>query len=130
MISFAEKMKWPYLAEARKTLNDFVQQGTPVDIRTWDWVSGLGLPGSMFPLTLMFGLHQACPLLNKAAPAGIVQLRQANFGFVFPQVSYWRSRSIVGMVLAVVLDFLEIGAGLGRVCRPLGFQLIRRLPHS
>lgn len=84
MISFAEKMKWPYLAEARKTLNDFVQQGTPVDVRTRDWVLGLGLPGSMFPLTLMFSLHQACPSLNKAAPAGTVQLRHANFRFVFP----------------------------------------------
>ncbi|OBT72270.1 hypothetical protein VF21_07961 [Pseudogymnoascus sp. 05NY08] len=94
MMSFAEKMKWPYLAEARKTLNDFVQQGTPVDIRTWDWVAGMALSGSMFPLTLMFGLHQACPSLNKTAPAGTVQLRHANFGMVFNQVSYWRSRSI------------------------------------
>ncbi|KFZ06643.1 hypothetical protein V501_07206 [Pseudogymnoascus sp. VKM F-4519 (FW-2642)] len=83
LLSFAEKMKWPYLAEARKTLNDFVQQGTPVDIRTWDWVAGMALPGSMFPLTLMFGLHQACPSLNMTAPAGTVQLRHANFGMVF-----------------------------------------------
>ncbi|OBT67348.1 hypothetical protein VE03_03016 [Pseudogymnoascus sp. 23342-1-I1] len=72
MMSFAEKMKWPYIAEAPKTLNDFMQQGTPVDIRTWDWVAGLALPRSMFPTTLMFGLHQACPTLNKIAPAGTV----------------------------------------------------------
>jgi hypothetical protein len=113
IISFAEKMKWPYLAEARKTLNDFVQHGTPVDIRTWDWVAGMALPGSMLPLTLMFGLHQACPSLNKAAPAGTVLLRHANFGFVFTQVSYWRSRSIIGKVLAVLPDLHEIGGWVG-----------------
>lgn len=113
IISFAEKMKWPYLAEARKTLSEFVQHGTPVDIRTWDWVAGMALPASMLPLTLMFGLHQACPSLNKAAQAGTVLLRHANFGFVFTQVSYWRSRSIIGKVLAVLPDLHEIGGSVG-----------------
>ena len=122
MMSFAEKMQWPFLAEARKTLNDLVQQGTPVDIRTWDWAAGLALPGSMFPMTLMFGLHQACPSLNKAAPAGTVQIRHANFGFVFTQVSYWRSRSIIGKVLAVVPDIHEIGGWVGPCMSPTGLE--------
>lgn len=104
MISFAEKMQWPFIAEARKTLDDFVQFGTNVDIRTWDWVAGLALPGSIFPLTLMFGLHQACPSLSSSAPTGTIQFLHPNFGFVFPQVSYWRSRSVIGRVLAVLPD--------------------------
>jgi len=53
MMSFAEKMKWSCITEARKTLNDFLQSGKQVDIRTWEWVAGLSLLGSFFPLTLM-----------------------------------------------------------------------------
>lgn len=122
MLSFAETMKWPFLAEARKTLNDFVQDGTPVDIRTWDWAAGLALPGAIFPMTLMFGLHQACPSLKKISPAGAIQIRHANFGFVFTQVSYWRSRSIIGKVLAVLPDIHEIGGWVGPCMPPTGLE--------
>jgi hypothetical protein len=125
MISFAEKMKWPFIAEARKTLNDFLQSGKQIDIRTWDWVAGLALPGSIFPLTLMFGLHQASPSLNKTPPGGTVQAHHANFGLVFPQVSYWRSRSIIGRVFAVVPDTHEICGWVGPCMSPIGLETYR-----
>lgn len=125
MISFAEKMKWPFIAEARKTLNGFLQSGEQVDVRTWDWVAGLALPGSIFTLTLMFGLHQASPSLSKTPPDGTVQIRHANFGLVFPQISYWRSRSIIGRVLAVVPDIHEICGWVGPCMSPTGLETYR-----
>jgi hypothetical protein len=125
MIFFAEKMKWPFLAELRQTLNDFLQLSKGLDVRTWDWVVGLTLPGSIFPLTLLFGVHQACPSLNMSPPEGNVQIRHGNFGLVFPQVSYWRNRSIIGRVLAVLPSVHEIGGWVGPCISPIGLESYR-----
>jgi hypothetical protein len=115
MISFAEKMEWPYLAEAREflqPLTDTTAVVSGVPIRLWDWIFGLVLPGMAFAVTLMYGLHQCCKS-TKETLTGSVWVREPNYGFILPQVSYWRSRSVLGRVLAPLAGVHNVGGWVG-----------------
>jgi hypothetical protein len=115
MISFAEKMKWPYLDEAREflqTLTDTTAVVSGLGIRLWDWIMGLVLPGMAFAVTLMYGLQQSCKS-TKERLTGSVWVRETNYGFILPQVSYWRSRSVLGRVLAPLVGVHNVGGWVG-----------------
>ncbi|TAQ90687.1 hypothetical protein B7494_g957 [Chlorociboria aeruginascens] len=116
LISFAEKMRWPYLYEAQTYLESLLKNEGPVggvDIRLWDWIMGLVLPGSYFAVTLFFSLYQSSRTTKEAPAPGTVKVRQPNFGFVFPQISYWRSRSVLGRVLSPLGGVYNIGGWVG-----------------
>jgi hypothetical protein len=126
MVAFAERMKWPYLAEVRDSLDDFINGGdTKLDIRTWDWVAGLPLPGAFFPVTLLFGLHQCSPSVKDSPPEGTVQIRESSYGLTLPHASYWRSRSILGKVLAPLDGVHDIGGWVGPCPTPSNMTTLK-----
>lgn len=118
MLAFAEKMRWPYITEARHTLDDFVNgRDVALGLDAWGWIARLPLPGAYFSTTLLFGLIQCCRSLSNSLQT--VRIRESSFGIVFPKVSYWRSRSILGKVLAPLDGVHDIGGWIGPCPPPL-----------
>ena len=111
MLFFAEKIKWPYLFEVHEALDAYCNDGTTkLDLATWEWMAGLIHPGFSFAPNLLFGVVQASE--SVVGPPRNIQLNmnESNFGIVVPHVSYWRSRSVLGRVLAP-LEGVEVVAG-------------------
>ena len=103
IVKFAEEMQWPYLNEiqatGKKLLGPDVSQ-LAIDIRTFDWLNGLTLPGAFFPMAIVGTLYAMSPSLHSRMPSAIIQARKGCYGIVYPQASYWSVRSIVGKVMA------------------------------
>ncbi|KAK2018744.1 hypothetical protein LZ32DRAFT_653516 [Colletotrichum eremochloae] len=103
ILAFAEEMRWPYLSEIRETARKLLASEASkmaLDIRTWDWLGGLVLPGAMFPLAVIGTLYSMSPTLSTRMPGTTVKIHRGNYGIVYPQASYWTARSVLGKVLA------------------------------
>jgi len=103
ILKFAEEMQWPYLSEIQEMGKKLLSpEGANVTLpmRAWDWYCGLVLPGAMFPLATIGTLYTMSATLRTRLPAAHVQMRNGNYGLVYPQASYWAIRSILGKVLA------------------------------
>ncbi|KAK6226119.1 TPR domain containing protein [Colletotrichum tabaci] len=126
ILRFAEEMQWPYLSEIRETAAKWLTPEASniiIDIRAWDWMGGLVLPGTMFPMAMIGTLYGMSPTLRTRLPSAIVKSRHGNYGIVYPQASYWRVRSVLGKVLAplsLVEKDDEAAAAAGRKIKCLG----------
>ncbi|TQN72551.1 Heterokaryon incompatibility protein S, partial [Colletotrichum shisoi] len=103
ILRFAEEMQWPYLSEIREMATKWLTPEASniiIDIRAWDWMGGLVLPGALFPMAMIGTLYGMSPTLRTRLPSAIVKSRHGNYGIVCPQASYWRVRSVLGKVLA------------------------------
>lgn len=103
IVKFVEEMKWPYADEVRVMANTLLSdKGSQlaVDTRVWEWTSGLVLPGAMYPMAMLGVIYNMSTTLQPQMPSATVQARKGNYGIVYPQASYWSSRSILGKVLA------------------------------
>ena len=114
MLHFAERMRWPHIDEAREILERFALDGqSNLGVRTWEWMAGLVLPGSMFAASILFGLVAASPSIVNSPLEGGFDLSESNYGFLLSKVSYWRARSVVGRVLAPLVGVNECGGWIG-----------------
>ncbi|KAL3487874.1 hypothetical protein BJX62DRAFT_186156 [Aspergillus germanicus] len=118
-------MQWPFIAEVQATIDAWLKQSKPMGLQnyTWDWLTGLAFPGSFFPLTIMVGLLQASPwFVRMGGLKGMLKVSPGNFRIVIPQVSYWRNRSILGRVLAVLPGIHDIAGWTGPCPSPIGIE--------
>ncbi|KAJ5151340.1 uncharacterized protein N7482_010592 [Penicillium canariense] len=112
IIKFVDEMQWPYADEVRKTANHLREAQAHeinVDVRVHDWMGGLVFPGASFPLTVVGVVYLLSPTLRAHMPSESVNIRQGNFGIVYPEASYWHSRSVLGKVLAPLSLSSETG---------------------
>jgi tetratricopeptide (TPR) repeat protein len=97
---FAERMKWPYLAEARasaeKSCQDWLELAEPLYYVQMDWLFAVVLPGQRFAHLLMTTLIYSTPTLEKVMAMSL----SPETGLVLPECSYWRTRSVLGRVFA------------------------------
>jgi hypothetical protein len=97
---FAERMKWPYLSEARasaqKSCQDWLDFVEPIYYVQMDWLFAVVLPGKHFAHLLMTTLIYSTPILEKTMAMSLSN----ECGLVLPECSYWRTRSVLGRVLA------------------------------
>ncbi|GKT57156.1 TPR domain containing protein [Colletotrichum tofieldiae] len=103
ILAFAEAMRWPFLSEIRETAQKLLTSEPDqmaLDIRAWDWLGGLVLPGAQFPLAVIGTLYSMSPTLRTRMPGTAVKVHRGNYGIVYPQASYWTARSVLGKVLA------------------------------
>jgi hypothetical protein len=110
ILKFAEAMQWPYMDEMRVTVAKLLgpnPDDVAMDLRAFDWVSGLTLPGGFFALAVVGTLYSMSSTLSKRLPQTTVQVRRGNWGVVYPQASYWSERSILGKVLAPLAEDVE-----------------------
>ncbi|KAL3459327.1 hypothetical protein BJX64DRAFT_291304 [Aspergillus heterothallicus] len=100
LLLFAERIKWPYLAEARvsaqKGCQDWLDWFEPIYHVQMDWLLAVVLPGQRFAHLLMTALIYSTPTLEK-----VMSMSQSpETGLVLPECSYWRTRSVLGRVFA------------------------------
>lgn len=78
------------------------QQSFPsgVPVTFWDWLNGVVLPGHTFPAALVIALYALSTTLRPHVSHLSLRTHEANFGILYPNISYWNLRSIVGKVLA------------------------------
>ncbi|KAL2865213.1 prion-inhibition and propagation-domain-containing protein [Aspergillus lucknowensis] len=104
IILFVDQMQWPFAtevhAEVARARESLGAQNPSVEVSLVDWVAGLVLPGTTFPVSILTALYGLSPTLRTRLPRQTVQARQGNYGIVYPQASYWHYRSVVGKVLA------------------------------
>ncbi|KAL2783475.1 hypothetical protein BJX66DRAFT_127470 [Aspergillus keveii] len=97
---FAERMKWPYLAEARasvqKSCQDWLEFAEPIYYVQMDWLFAVVLPGQRFAHLLMTTLIYSTPTLERIMAMSL----SPETGLVLPECSYWRTRSVLGRVFA------------------------------
>lgn len=103
IIKFVDDMQWPYADEVREAANHLLgaqPHEISVDVRIHDWMGGLVFPGAHFPLILVGALYKLSPTLRAHMPTETVKVREGNYGIVYPEASYWHTRSVLGKVLA------------------------------
>ena len=104
LVNLVEEMQWPYRSEIKETcqriLNPDASKPTQVGLRGFDWINGIVLPGSIFPISVLGTLYELSPTLQVHMPNISVDGRQANYGIVYSDVSYWNHRSMIGKILA------------------------------
>lgn len=103
IIRFVDEMRWPYADETQKAANHLLEakpEETNVDVHMRDWIVGLVLPGAVFPLIIVGVLYKLSPTLRPHIPTASLNVRDGNFGIVYPEASYWNGRSVLGKVLA------------------------------
>ncbi|KAL2782845.1 hypothetical protein BJX66DRAFT_319726 [Aspergillus keveii] len=100
LLLFAERIKWPYLAEARvsaqKSCQDWLDWVQPISHVQMDWLFAVVLPGQRFAHLLMTTLIYSTPTLAKV----MTMSQSPETGLVLPECSYWRTRSVLGRVFA------------------------------
>ncbi|SPN96524.1 uncharacterized protein DNG_00050 [Cephalotrichum gorgonifer] len=123
IVKFAEEMQWPFLAEIKETARRLLspqEDTSALDTLTWDWFSGLVMPGARFQLTTLTTLYGLSPSLSLHPPASTVKIRKGTYGIVYPQGSYWNSRSIIGKVLGPLSLLPDGETAMGRKVKCLG----------
>ncbi|KAL4865797.1 hypothetical protein BDV12DRAFT_173887 [Aspergillus spectabilis] len=112
LILFAERMKWPYLSEVRRSFEnayyDWLAGDKNILFEQLDWLYAVMRPGKHFAQILMTTLINSTPTLEKIGPA----LSQ-ECGLVLPQCTYWRTRSVMGRVLGCVPGVTTLNGWIG-----------------
>jgi hypothetical protein len=103
LITFAREMNWPFAYEiveeaSQLRLKESFPSGLPLPF--WDWLNGVVLPGHTFPAVLVIALYALSTTLRPHAVHFALRTHRANFGILYPSISYWNLRSIVGKILA------------------------------
>ncbi len=103
LIKFAREMNWPFAYEivegaSQLRLQQSFPSGLPVPF--WDWLNGVVLPGHTFPAVMVIALYALSTTLRPHAIRMAFRTHQADFGILYPNLSYWNLRSIIGKVLA------------------------------
>lgn len=125
MLHFAEAIQWPCLSEVKEfcqTMSKNMQSitlPTQLSLHFWDWLNGLVLPGGNFTISILYALYSMTPSLKDHTPRESVAIRKPNYGLVFPQVSYWTSRSVLGKVLAPLPGVKQMAGWVGPCLAPL-----------
>lgn len=97
LLYFAEKMRWPFINEAREVAEEAYSKLHSGSITNWylaDWLYGLTLPGKHFAFKIMTALIQCSPI---GETLGMPEYLDSNL--VLEKQSYWRARSVLGRVL-------------------------------
>lgn len=99
LLSFAERMKWPYINEFRDYAENTyreVQDGERIPNHVFDWLYGLFLPGEYMAFKIMAVVTLSTPSVIEAlgTPASYY-----DCGLSLSECSYWRVRTVLGRVL-------------------------------
>jgi tetratricopeptide (TPR) repeat protein len=120
LLQFAERLKWPYIKEARTRIEDVygeLQSGQEIDHHLIDWLFGVMLPGKWFSFKIMSALILCTPSLALSLHAA----PYLDCGLSLPKCSYWRARTVLGRVLGSLPDISSINGWLGP-CPPIVFD--------
>ncbi|KAK1828634.1 small glutamine-rich tetratricopeptide repeat-containing protein 2 [Podospora conica] len=112
LLHFAERMKWPYINEARDYAEDAyatIRGGGTIPVHLHDWLFGIILPGKWFAFKIMTALIMCTQSLAK-------QIRFAHYydcGLSLPTRSYWRQRTVLGRVLGPLPGVIALCGWIG-----------------
>ncbi|KAL4878747.1 hypothetical protein BJY04DRAFT_195012 [Aspergillus karnatakaensis] len=117
LIRFAEALEWPYMDEARNTIetaySDLVARRIPWNADMWDWLFNLMLPGKIYR-------HKVLACLVYCSPS-VRNLNAAPFydnGLVVKNTSYWPKRTALGRVLGGLKDIKSVAGWVGPAPAP------------
>ena len=120
LLLFAERMKWPYLNEARDYAEDVysnLRGGAIIPSHLADWIFGLMLPGKWMSFKIMTALVLCSPSITEKV--GIAYYYDC--GLVLQKQSYWRIRTVLGRILGA-LPSVQCLCGWIGPCPPVEFS--------
>jgi hypothetical protein len=117
LLRFAEGMAWPYLDEARGTIeNSYPALAAGTADMSWDvcdWLFGFSLPGKIFRHRIMAVLIDVSPTVRalNASP-------YFENGLIVKNKSYWPKRTVLGRVLGGLKNPKSICGWVGPLPAP------------
>ncbi|KAL2812473.1 hypothetical protein BJX63DRAFT_242386 [Aspergillus granulosus] len=119
LIRFAEALGWPYLDEARNTIetaySDLVARRIPWNADMWDWLFNLMLPGKIYRHKIMACLVYCSPTARSLNAAPFY-----DNGLIINGVSYWPKRTVLGRILGGLKDAKAVCGWIGPAPAPTG----------
>ncbi|KAL4789305.1 hypothetical protein BDV19DRAFT_374338 [Aspergillus venezuelensis] len=119
LIRFAEALGWPYIDEARNTIesaySDLVARRIPWNADMWDWLFNLMLPGKIYRHKIMACLVYCSPTVRSLGAAPFYEN-----GLLVKGTSYWPKRTTLGRVLGGLKDVKSVAGWIGPVPAPSG----------
>jgi len=115
-LKFADIIKWPYKWETISFAEEAypnLREGKEVPGDLWDWLYGIVLPGKWAAFKIMAALVLCTPSLRELGVA-----YRFDMGLSLPRQSYWRSRTVLGRVLASCAGVKSICGWVGP-CPPI-----------
>ncbi|KAL4932031.1 uncharacterized protein BDV17DRAFT_254769 [Aspergillus undulatus] len=119
LIRFGEALGWPYMDEARNTIetaySDLVARRIPWNADMWDWLFNLMLPGKIYRHKIMACLVYCSPTVRSLNAAPFY-----DNGLIVKDVSYWPKRTTLGRVLGGLRNVQSVAGWVGPVPAPSG----------
>ncbi|KAL3444658.1 hypothetical protein BJX65DRAFT_169482 [Aspergillus insuetus] len=119
LIRFAEALEWPYMDEARNTIetaySDLVARRIPWNADMWDWLFNLMLPGKIYRHKIMACLVYCSPTARSLNAAPFY-----DNGLIIKGVSYWPKRTVLGRILGGLKDAKAVCGWIGPTPAPTG----------
>ncbi|KAL2869804.1 uncharacterized protein BJX67DRAFT_321673 [Aspergillus lucknowensis] len=119
LIRFAEALEWPFMDEARNTIetaySDLVARRIPWNADMWDWLFNLMLPGKIYRHKIMACLVYSSPTVRSLNAAPFY-----DNGLITKGVSYWPKRTVLGRVLGGLKDIKSVCGWIGPAPAPTG----------
>jgi tetratricopeptide (TPR) repeat protein len=112
LLHFAERIKWPYINEARNYAEDVygnLRSGQVIEFHLHDWLYGMTLPGKWMSHKVMAALVLCTPSISKSL--GVAHYYDC--GLSLPKQSYWRARTVLGRVLGCLPGVVSLCGWIG-----------------
>lgn len=116
LIKFAEMIKWPYIDEARRYIENAYNQLTSGQLHNFDmmdWLFGVVLPGKVFRHCILSSLVWSCSSSREFKSPPFY-----DCGLVLPSRSYWPQRTVLGRVLGGLANPKTVCGWVGPVPKP------------